>query len=130
MHRAKTGSCITVAILGLAAAGGALCAQTEEKKEKIQLVRVTVTVRDFTVTPATVRPGSVQVLLHNHTMMADPSVTFRLEGSAQAADQVRLVSPEELKGKSRWQKVTLKPGKYTVTLDQVAGVQSIVTVEP
>ena len=130
MHKAKPGKCIAAAIFCLVVAGGTLCAQTAEKKEAVQLIHVKVSVRNFSVTPSKLKPGNIQVLVDNHTMMADPSVTFRLNGSALVADQTKLASPEQLKGQTRWQKVTLKPGTYTVTLDRVTGVQATVTVEP
>ncbi|MBI5282135.1 MAG: hypothetical protein HY858_10670 [Candidatus Solibacter usitatus] len=127
MRTAKTWrlGVIAIAVLGLAGSAGRL-----EGAGEPQIIRVQVSVRNFSVTPARVKAGKATVLVENFTLVPSPTVTIRDQGAANPAAGFKVEKPVKVKPRESWHEVVLTPGTYWVSLDQVPGVQAALVVEP
>lgn len=127
MRSAKTWwlAVIVTAAVGLGGLSGRL-----EGAEKRQLIRVQVSVRNFSVAPARVKAGAASVLVENLTLLPSATVTIREQAAAPTAVGVKVEKPVKVKPREAWHELVLTPGTYWVSLDQVPGVRAALVVEP
>lgn len=117
-----------MALLTLGGAG--LIVGAEAKADQGHFLLVQIRARNFLATPARIKAGTVKVLIENFTMVVSPTVTIQTQAQLATTEGVKVGKVTKSKPRETWHEVVLAPGTYWVSLDQVAGVQAALVVEP
>jgi hypothetical protein len=114
----------------MASLAGAQVSQIGVDQQSANIVHLTLTEHGLHLSRASVRPGKIQMLIDNQTMMIDPELVVsraRQLGAVETKDALTKVSERRV-AKRWWRELTLPPGSYVITLAQAPKFQARFTV--